>query len=294
MLIQMNEISVDQKNGDKPKEELAFHYNELLVRLKFIFLSLFITMLVVILLPAKFLEGNFTFDEYSPMITVVLKHILLFATSLAEGGSFTFTLGAPYSVLVVCLELAIIIAVILNIPVISYEIYVFIRPGLYDEEADFALKLALSFGVLFLFGATAGALLVPIMVDTLFGLTRIVDYSPIMNFVPLESFVSFIFFSLIGTGILFTFPIWLVFGALAGVFTSEELMDRRREIVIGLITITAVITPDPTPISMTLLSIPLLIFFELAIVAIMRIEERRALGETFPVLKRITQAWEIT
>jgi Tat protein translocase TatC len=292
----MNEISVEQQNDRIPKEELVVHFGELLVRLKIIFLSLFITTIVVILLPAKFLEGNFTFDEYSPMITVVLKNILLFATSLAEeqGGSFSFTLGAPYSVVVVCLELALIIAVILNIPVISYEIYAYIRPGLYDEEADFAQKLALSFGVLFLFGATAGALLIPIMVDTLFGLTTIVDYGRIVNFVPLESFVDFLFFSLIGTGILFTFPMWLVFGALAGVFTSEGLMDRRREIVIGLITLTAVITPDPTPISMILLAIPLLIFFELAIVTIMRIEEKRGLGEKFPVLKRVTEAWQNT
>ncbi|MHA2239816.1 MAG: twin-arginine translocase subunit TatC, partial [Candidatus Hodarchaeales archaeon] len=167
-----------------------------------------------------------------------------------------------------------------------------IRPALYDEEADFALKLALSFGVLFLFGAIAGALLVPIMVDTLFGLTTIVDYGRIVNFVPLESFVDFIFFSIIGTGVLFTFPIWLVFGALAGAFSSEGLMNRRREILIALIALTAVITPDPTPISMILLSIPLIVFFEIAIVVIMRIEERRGYNERFPALKRITEVWE--
>ncbi|MHA1977360.1 MAG: twin-arginine translocase subunit TatC [Candidatus Hodarchaeales archaeon] len=292
----MDEISSEQQIGGIPNEELVAHFGELFVRLKTIFASLTITTIVVIFLPAKFLEGVFTFDEYSPMITVVLRKILLFATSLAEerGGSFTFTLGAPYSVIVVCLELAVIIAIILNIPVISYEIYAYVRPGLYEEEADFAIKLALSFGVLFIFGAIAGALLIPIMVETLFGLTTIIDYDKIVNYVPLESFVDFIFFSLIGTGFLFTFPIWLVFGSLAGVFTSEGLMDRRREIVIGLMALTAVITPDPTPISMILLSIPLLVFFEIAIVVIMRIEERRGLGEHYPVLRRITDVWETT
>ncbi|MHA2052753.1 MAG: twin-arginine translocase subunit TatC [Candidatus Hodarchaeales archaeon] len=290
----MNEITEKQQIGGMRSEEVVVHFDELLGRLKIIFISLSITTIVVILLPAKFLEGIFTFDEYSPMITVVLKKVLLFATSLAEerGGSFTFTLGAPYSVIIVCLELGVIIAVILNIPIICYEIYAFIRPALYDEEADFALKLALSFGVLFLFGAIAGALLVPIMVDTLFGLTTIVDYGRIVNFVPLESFVDFIFFSIIGTGVLFTFPIWLVFGALAGAFSSEGLMNRRREILIALIALTAVITPDPTPISMILLSIPLIVFFEIAIVVIMRIEERRGYNERFPALKRITEVWE--
>ncbi|MHA2176622.1 MAG: twin-arginine translocase subunit TatC [Candidatus Hodarchaeales archaeon] len=290
----MDEIAEKQQIEGMRSEEVVVHFDELLGRLKIIFISLSLTTLVVILLPAKFLEGIFTFDEYSPMITVVLKKVLLFATSLAEerGGSFTFTLGAPYSVIIVCLELGVIIAVILNIPIICYEIYAFIRPALYDEEADFALKLALSFGVLFLFGAIAGALLVPIMVDTLFGLTTIVDYGRIVNFVPLESFVDFIFFSIIGTGVLFTFPIWLVFGALAGAFSSEGLMNRRREILIALIALTAVITPDPTPISMILLSIPLIVFFEIAIVVIMRIEDRRGYNERFPALKRITEVWE--
>jgi sec-independent protein translocase protein TatC len=276
-----------------PKEELETHVVELIQRLKVIFLSITLTTLIVLLVPAKFLEGEFIFDDYSPGITVVLKEFLIWSTTLAErqGSSFQFTLGTPYSIILVCVELAIIIAIILNIPLISYEIYVYIRPGLYDEEADFAKKLSISFGILFTLGVVAGILLVPLMVQTLFGLTTIVEYEYIVNFVPLESFVEFIFFSLIGTGLLFTYPIWIVFGAIANVVTSKDLIERRREVLVALIAITGIITPDPTPISMILLSIPLVVLYEVAIVVIMRLEERRYTDEDIPVLKRITEVW---
>ncbi|MHA2224939.1 MAG: twin-arginine translocase subunit TatC [Candidatus Hodarchaeales archaeon] len=291
--------SQDQKViAGMPTEELAVHIIELIRRLKVIFLSLVLTTLVVSLLPAKFLEGEFVFDDYSPSITVVLKIFLVWATSLAEdqGGTFQFTLGAPYSVILVCIELAIIIAVILNIPVISYEIYIYIRPALYDEEANFARNLSISFGILFSLGVIAGMILVPLMVQTLFGLTTIIDFGEnrglIVNFVPLESFVEFIFLSLIGTGLLFTYPIWIVFASLAGLVTSENLMERRREILIALIAITAIITPDPTPISMILLSLPLIALYEAAIVVVMRLEEKISSGDRFSATKRITDAWE--
>jgi Tat protein translocase TatC len=277
-----------------PKEELELHIKELLNRIKVIFISLGITTLLVIFIPAAVLEGNWSFQEYDPAITLILRELLVWATSLAEaqGGSFQFTLGAPYSVIVVCVELAILIAILLNIPVISYEIYVYIRPALYDEEAHFARQLSISFGVLFSFGALAGALLVPVMVQTLFGLTTIIEYGRIVNFVPLESFIEFIFFSLVGTGLLFTFPIWIVFGALAGVFSSETLIQRRREVLIALIALTAVITPDPTPLSMILLSLPLIVLYEIALVVVMRLEERRATGQPIEALKRVFDVWE--
>ncbi|MFW9997781.1 MAG: twin-arginine translocase subunit TatC, partial [Candidatus Odinarchaeota archaeon] len=242
-----------------PEEELEEHIVELLNRLKVIFISIALTALFISLMPAKFLEGEFVFEEYTPAIGIILGELLKWATSLAEGqSSFTLTLGAPYSIIIVCIELAIIIAIILNIPIISYEIYVYVRPALYDEEADFAKKLAIAFGILFGMGVFAGFLLVPFMIQTLFSLTSIVDYGKIENFVPLETFVHFIFFSLIGTGLLFTFPLWLIFASIAGLITSDELMERRKQIFIALLAVTAIITPDPTPISMILLSGPLI------------------------------------
>ncbi|MFW9778561.1 MAG: twin-arginine translocase subunit TatC, partial [Candidatus Heimdallarchaeota archaeon] len=128
---------------------------------------------------------------------------------------------------------------------------------------------------------------------TLFGLTTIIEYGRIVNFVPLESFIEFIFFSLVGTGLLFTFPIWIVFGALAGLFSSETLIQRRREVLIALVALTAVITPDPTPLSMILLSLPLIVLYEIALVVVMRLEERRAAGQPLNALKRVLNAWEV-
>ncbi|MHA2297781.1 MAG: twin-arginine translocase subunit TatC [Candidatus Hodarchaeales archaeon] len=279
-----------------PKDEVETHISELIKRIRVIFISISLTSLFVGLIPIKFIEGKIIFDDYSPAIFFVLEELLKWATALAEsqgGGNFTFTLGAPYTIIVVSIELAVLLGIILNIPLISYEIYAYIRPALYDEEADFAIKLSLSFGLLFSLGIFIGWLLVPIMVQSLFSLTTVLDYGRIVNFVPLESFVSFIFFALLGTGVLFTFPLWLISASMVGLITSEDLIVRRKEIVIGLLALTAVVTPDPTPLSMIFLSLPLIVLFEVTVVVIMRYEERKSVsGVGFSTFKRISQAWE--
>ena len=71
--------------------------------------------------------------------------------------------------------------------------------------------------------------------------------------------------NVVATGLVFCYPILIISLVFTGVLTVEDLQKRRRHVIAALFGITALITPDPTPISMIVLTIPLLFLYELTI-----------------------------
>src|SRR3546814_11805613 len=80
-------------------------------------------------------------------------------------------------------------------------------------------------------------------------------------------------------GIGFEFPILLIFLQLAGVIDSGLLRRGRRFAVVGICVLVAVITPSGDPISMLMLSVPMVLFYELSIAVGWLVERRRAAAE---------------
>jgi sec-independent protein translocase protein TatC len=77
-------------------------------------------------------------------------------------------------------------------------------------------------------------------------------------------------------GIGFEFPILLIFLQMAGVLSSQQLSSVRRYAWVGICVLVAVITPSGDPISMLMLSVPMIVFYEASIVIGRLIERRRA------------------
>ena len=81
-------------------------------------------------------------------------------------------------------------------------------------------------------------------------------------------------FGILGSGVFYTFPlvIWMLVGA--GLIGVDTLKENRKQLFLGLIIVTAVLTPDPTPFSMLLMSIPFYILYEITIQVLSRDQER--------------------
>jgi sec-independent protein translocase protein TatC len=77
-------------------------------------------------------------------------------------------------------------------------------------------------------------------------------------------------------GVGFEFPIVLVFAQMIGVLTPQALRKARRYAVVGICVLVAVITPSGDPISMLMLSVPMVLFYEVSIVIGRVIERRRS------------------
>jgi sec-independent protein translocase protein TatC len=252
---------------------LTEHSEELFRRLRLIAFAITVTSLVVAFLPQSYLEGNFSTENYEPAIYLELKWIIDWSTSqIPDKYDVRIVLGSPITVLVAYFELALIIGIVLNIPFISYQMYEFLRPGLYDEELILLRRLTISFGILFFFGAILGFLLIPTMMRALVGISGTLEVEKLLIWFSLDELITYIFFSVLVAGVVHTYPVFLIFLVLNGVLTSEDLRSRRREVISGLLCVTALITPDPTPFSMIIMSIPLVFLYEITINVAMKVE----------------------
>jgi sec-independent protein translocase protein TatC len=176
-----------------------------------------------------------------------------------KGCSLIF-LGAIDGFLIT-VKVVVFLALLVALPVILYQLWAFITPGLTDRERRWAIPFVGMSVVLFLLGALAAYLTLPKALAFLLSVGG--DFvSPLLT---VDKYVGFVIFTILAFGIGFEFPILLISLSAAGVISSESMRKYRRYVILGLSIFSAVITPSPDPISMLALLIPLYLFYEGAI-----------------------------
>ena len=147
-------------------------------------------------------------------------------------------------------------------PVILWQVWRFITPGLYPHEKKYAIPFVVSALLLFLLGAGLAYFTLPKALEFL---TSIGGEGLEERFRPAPYF-QLITYMMLAFGVGFEFPIVLVFLQLAGVVSSQNLRAIRRYAVVGIVVLVAVITPSGDPYSLAILSVPMYLFYEVAIV----------------------------
>lgn len=153
-------------------------------------------------------------------------------------------------------------AVALAMPVLLWQIWRFISPGLYDNEKRYATPFVASGVVLFALGAFLAYWTLPNALDFLGeigggGLFE-QQYQP-------GKYFQLVTYMMLAFGVGFEFPIVLVFLQLAGILHAATLKKVRRYAYVGITVLVAVITPSGDPISMLALSVPMILFYEISI-----------------------------
>jgi sec-independent protein translocase protein TatC len=177
-----------------------------------------------------------------------------------EGCSLVF-LGAIDGFLIT-VKVIMFLALIFALPVVLFQLWAFIVPGLTDRERRWAIPFVLMSLVLFLLGGLAAFLTLPKALGFLLSVGG--DFvSPLLT---VDKYVGFVIFTVLAFGLGFEFPILLISLSAAGVVSSDTMRTYRRYVVFGLAIFAAVITPSPDPVSMLALLIPLYLFYEGAII----------------------------
>jgi sec-independent protein translocase protein TatC len=146
-------------------------------------------------------------------------------------------------------------------PVILWQLWRFITPGLYPNEKRMAIPFMASSLLLFVLGATMAYYVLPrglVFLLTIAG----DDVEPLLD--PKEYF-SFLVYMMLAFGVGFLFPVILVFLQLLGLLQPETLAQYRRHAMVGIMIVVAVITPSGDPFTLLALSIPMYIFYEASI-----------------------------
>jgi sec-independent protein translocase protein TatC len=169
---------------------------------------------------------------------------------------------APTEAPAVFFKVSLVIGLVLAMPVIVYQIFRFVAPGLRPKERRYifigAPVAALSFasGVVF-----ASLVLIPAAMPFLRGfLAGIVEQRYSIN-----NYISFVSTILLWAGLVFETPLVMFFLAKLGVATPQGFGKARRVVVIGAAAGAAVITPTTDPVNMLLIMGPFLLLYELGI-----------------------------
>jgi sec-independent protein translocase protein TatC len=177
-----------------------------------------------------------------------------------QGCSLVF-LGAIDGFLIT-VKVILFLALVVALPVVLYQLWAFIVPGLTSRERRWALPFVALSVVLFLLGGLFAYLTLPKALDFLLSVGG--DFtSPLLT---VDKYVGFVIFTVLAFGLGFEFPILLISLSAAGVLSTDVMRRYRRQVILGLSIFAAVITPSPDPISMLALFIPLYLFYEGAII----------------------------
>jgi sec-independent protein translocase protein TatC len=155
-------------------------------------------------------------------------------------------------------------------PILLFELWRFITPGLRAHERKFALPFVVASTSLFAMGAAIAWLTFPHVL----GFLHAAGGPGIQDIFSPAKYVSLILALMAIFGLTFQFPVVLVALELAHVTTPERLSHFRRVAIVLIVLVAAVITPSSDPFSMLAMAVPMLIFYEMSI-AIGRVASRR-------------------
>ncbi len=159
------------------------------------------------------------------------------------------------------IKLALFIGFVIAAPVILWQVWRFVTPGLHKNEKRYAIPFIVSSILLFLAGAAIAVGTFPKALEFL-----IVVGGP--NLVPLFSpskYLRLYMLVVLAFGVSFEFPILLVFLQLAHILKSGQLKKWRRGAIISIFIFAAVITPSQDPITLFAMAVPMLLFYEASI-----------------------------
>jgi sec-independent protein translocase protein TatC len=169
-----------------------------------------------------------------------------------------------------------IVGFIAAFPYVFWEFWRFISPGLYDKEKNAASGAVFFVSFLFLLGAAFGYyVLAPLSINFLANYQ--LDPS-ILNEFDITSYVTTLVMLVLASAIMFQLPVVVYFLSMSGLVTSKMLKAYRKHSIVMILILSAIITP-PDVISQLLISMPIMVLYEVGISIAKRLEKKRAIAE---------------
>ena len=183
---------------------------------------------------------------------------------------------APMEVFFTNLRIAMFGGVIVSFPVLAYQVYRFVGPGLYKRERMAFLPFLFAAPVLFVLGMCLVYFAILPMVLWFSLNQQIVSGAGVMvQFMPkVSEFLELVETLMIAFGLCFQLPIVITLLGMTGIVTAKMLGSFRRYAILAIVVVAAIVTP-PDPISQCLLSIPIVLLYEVSILCVKLVEFNR-------------------
>ena len=196
-------------------------------------------------------------------------------TGMGEQYGYQYVYIAPQELLMQYFSVALIAALCIAFPVIAYNIWAFMKPGLRKNE-NFLIRAALICGLgCFIVGVFfAYYIMIPFMLHFLIDLSR---GSDITASISVQSYLTFLFSIFLIFGIIFELPVMSVVLTQVGILKTDWMRKGRKLIIICIFVIAALVTP-PDIVSQIMVAIPMIALYEVSILissALLKVRKKR-------------------
>ena len=227
---------------------------------------------------ASALHANVVGHSVSPVdLILVTAGIHPMPATTHEAAQLIYT--APLEILFTKMKLAGFGAVFLAFPVLAFQLYRFVAPGLYRNEKGAFLPFLVASPLLFLLGA---ALVYFVMLPFVmwFSLSQQISSETVaVALLPkVSEYLNLVTALVLAFGLCFQLPVVMTLLGLAGLISSKFMAEGRRYAIVAVVVLAAIVTP-PDPISQLMLAVPLCILYEISIWCVRLIEMRRKKDE---------------
>ncbi|MCD2449783.1 twin-arginine translocase subunit TatC [Methylicorpusculum oleiharenae] len=227
------------------QEELPFISH--LIELRNRILKVVLSVLVVFLGLATYAN-----QIYSYLAGPLLKHLPENSTMIAiDVASPFFT---PF-------KLALVLSVFIAVPIILYQFWAFVAPGLYKNERKMILPLLVASTFLFYLGVAFAYFVV---FPLIFGFLTAAAPEGVAVMTDISKYLDFVLTLFFAFGICFEVPIFTIVLVWTGLTSPADLAEKRPYVIVGAFIIGMLLTP-PDAISQTLLAIPMWMLFEVGL-----------------------------
>ena len=171
---------------------------------------------------------------------------------------------------ILSIKVSFIMGFIASFPYVFYQIWSFVKPGLYESEQKYTRGVVFICSALFMTGILFGYFVIsPFATNFLMGY----QLPEVENIPTLSSYINYMVMFTLPAGIVFELPIVVYFLAKLGLVTAGGMRTYRRHAAIGILLLAAILTP-PDIVTQFLIGVPLYILYEISIVIARRVEKK--------------------
>ena len=182
---------------------------------------------------------------------------------------------APAEAFMTYIKVALIAGLFLVLPVVLYQLWQFVAPGLLEHEKKYTVPFLVGSAVLFYSGGIIFYLVLPFIIHFLLSFAT----GDIRALLSVGYYVTFCVRLMIAFGLVFQLPIVVVFLTQLGLLSSRLLVRYFRHAVVLIFIIAAVLTPTTDPLSLLFMVLPMLLLYGLSILAAKGVELRQRNAE---------------
>lgn len=237
--------------------------------------------LVVIVMIVVFTQKDFIFNKLilAPKSPDFFTNQLLAHLAELTGLTFFQINDVPFELINISMSgqflshiwISLAVGLIVASPYVVWEIWRFIAPALTQGERSAARGSVFFISTLFLIGVLFGYyIIVPLSINFLSSYTLSLE---VANQIKLSSYISLISSITLASGIVFELPMFVYFFSRIGILTPEGMKKYRRHAYVGLLILSAIITP-PDVFSQVLICIPLVFLYEFGIGIAKRVKKK--------------------